>query len=140
MPPKTLKRSFWQRILGRCVTQVPGNADCWSFENGTLMLDLDQAPELAQPGTALRLEGKDLPKRVLVVHGDDGEYHAFCNQCGHGGRRLDPVPETSTVQCCSVGKSTYTYDGKLILGPAKRELKPFETRRNNNVLSIVVPD
>lgn len=119
MAVKTLKRSFWQRLLGLPATRRPANPDCWSFRDGVIVIDLSLAPELAEPDGALRLEGGDLPLRVLVVHGADGQFRAYHNRCTHlGHRRLDPVPGTATVQCCSVNKSTYAHDGSRISGPA----------------------
>ena len=115
-----LKRGFLQRMFGRPVTQPPQDPHCWRYEKGEVVVDLSRAPEIGRRGGGLRLEGKGLPARVLVIHGDDGAYHAFRNRCGHAGRRLDPVPGTQTVQCCSVGKSTYDYEGKLLFGPAKK--------------------
>ncbi|HPO14955.1 MAG TPA: Rieske 2Fe-2S domain-containing protein [Candidatus Hydrogenedentes bacterium] len=138
MAVKTLKRSFWQRLLGKPVTSPPLDASCWSFSEGKVVVDLSRAPELSKPGSAVRLEGVDLPKRILVVHGDDGEYYAFCNQCGHGGRRLDPVPETNTIQCCSIGKSTYSYEGKVLAGPAKKPVTLFPVQKMENLLEITI--
>lgn len=138
MAVKTLKRSFWQRLLGKPVTSLPLDASCWSFSEGNVVVDLSRAPELAKTGSAIRIEGKDLPKRILVVHGDDGEYYAFCNQCGHGGRRLDPVPESNTIQCCSVGKSTYSYEGAVMAGPSKKPVTLFPVSRAENLLEITV--
>ena len=72
------------------------------------------------------MEGKNMPNRVLVVHGEDGEYRAFHNQCTHlGHRRLDPVPGTNTVQCCSVNKSTYDTEGTKIYGPGAASHYPL---------------
>jgi len=46
-----------------------------------------------------QIRSNNLPVRVLVVYGEDGEYRAFQNRCTHmGHRRLDSVPGTSTVQ------------------------------------------
>ena len=104
---KFLKRSFFQRLLGISATTKPGIDDCWNYAEGKLTIDLDKAVELKIPGGAIRFEGKGLPERVLVVSGEDGDYRAFHNRCTHlGHRRLDPVPGTSTVQCCSINKCT----------------------------------
>ncbi|MEW6366920.1 MAG: Rieske 2Fe-2S domain-containing protein [Acidobacteriota bacterium] len=115
-----LKRSFLQRLFGLPVTQPPQDPHCWRYEGGEVVVDLSRAPEITRRGGGIRLEGKGLPDRVLVIHGEDGRYHAFRNRCGHMGRRLDPVPGTETVQCCSVGKTTYDYGGKALHGPAKK--------------------
>ena len=104
---KFLKRNFFLRIFGICATREPSDTECWRFADNVITVELSRAPELAEPGGAIRLEGKNLPERILVVHGEDGEYHAFLNKCVHGKRRLDPVPGTYTVQCCSVGKSNW---------------------------------
>jgi nitrite reductase/ring-hydroxylating ferredoxin subunit len=78
-----------------------------------------------------------LPIRVLVIRGDDGKFHAFHNRCTHiGHRRLDPVPGTGTVQCCSVGKSTYTYDGKKIFGPPTGSIKTLKVEAEGDRLIV----
>ena len=103
-----------------------------------ISIDLNAMPELKDNGSALRFEGKGLEEPVLVVHGDDGAYHAFKNRCTHGKRALDPVPGTSTIQCCSVGTSTFNYDGFLIEGPAKGPLAVYEVDRAGENLTITL--
>jgi len=118
-PPRTLNRALWQRVFGIPATKRPADPGCFEIGDDRLTVDLDRAPELTEPGGAIRLEGGDLKHRILVVHGDDGRYHAFKNRCMHMGRRLDPVPGSHTVQCCSVGKATYDYEGNLVSGSAQ---------------------
>ena len=73
MDIKFLKRSFLQRLLGISATAKPGIQDCWNYVDGKLIVDLGKAPELKKPGGALRFEGKNLPKRILVVCGVEGD-------------------------------------------------------------------
>jgi nitrite reductase/ring-hydroxylating ferredoxin subunit len=125
MQNATLYRNIFQRILGICATKQPSDEDCWTFENGKIIVDLARAPELGRRNGAIRLEKKNLPERVLVIQGDDGEYYAFKNRCTHGKRRLDPMPAIQQVQCCSIGKSTFDYGGKKISGPAKEDIDTY---------------
>jgi len=111
-----------KRIFGVSETPPPGNAAGWEFANQAIKIDLNQMPELAHPGRAVRLEGKGLPVRTLVVHGKDGDYHAFANRCTHMGRRIDPIAGSKIIQCCSISKSKFTYDGKPVGGAAKKAL------------------
>ena len=137
MTIKFLNRSFFQRIFGRPATQKPLDPQCWSFSDGKITIYLNRAVELKKPGGALRLEGDGLPVRVLVIRGDDGKFHAFHNRCTHiDHRRLDPVPGTGTVQCCSVGKSTYTYDGKKIYGPPTGPINTFKVEVEGESLTL----
>lgn len=136
MDVKVMRRGFLNRILGRCATRKPADPGCFEMVEAELVLGLDRAPELAKPGGALRLEGAGLPFRVLVVHGDDGEFHAFRNKCAHAGRRLDPVPGTKTVQCCSVGHSTYDYQGRLLAGSAKSDVYALPVRNRDGKLAV----
>jgi nitrite reductase/ring-hydroxylating ferredoxin subunit len=137
MTTKFLERSFFQRIFGAPATPTPVDPQCWSFSDGKILIDLRRATELKKPGGALRLENGGLPMRVLVIRGDDGKFHAFHNRCSHvGHRRLDPVPGTATVQCCSVGKSTYTYDGKKIFGPPTGAIKNFKVEAEGERLTV----
>lgn len=137
--PEILPRGFFQRLLGIPATALPRDPGCWSLVEGRLRIDLSRAGELAEPGGALRVEGPGLPCRVLVLHGDDGEFHAFRNRCRHiGGRRLDPVPGTSTVQCCSVSKSTFDYSGRCVHGPAKKAVERFPVDRDGDSLVVTL--
>jgi nitrite reductase/ring-hydroxylating ferredoxin subunit len=99
-------------------------------------VDLTRVPELAEPNRAVRLEKKGFPDRFLLIHGDDGRYYAFKNRCIHGGRRLDPIPGTRHVQCCSIGRSTYDYSGKVLSGPAKGPLEVLPVRIEDGRLVI----
>lgn len=139
MDIKFLKRNFIQRLLGLPLTSKPADPGCWRYAKGDVTIDLAKAPELKTKGGAIRLEGKELPLRLLVVAGDDGQFHAYQNRCTHlGHRRLDPVPGTSTVQCCSVNKSTYDSSGKKIFGPAPNPIKQFPISGDENQLIINV--
>jgi nitrite reductase/ring-hydroxylating ferredoxin subunit len=137
---KFLKRNLFQRVLGIPATSRPVDAECWSYSGGRLVIDLNRAAELKREGGALRLEGGSLPCRLLVIHGSNDEYRAVENRCSHlGHRRLDPVPGTATVQCCSVGKSTYGHDGRKIYGPAPRGIRTYPTHLDGDNLTVTVP-
>ncbi|WP_321369607.1 Rieske (2Fe-2S) protein [uncultured Desulfuromusa sp.] len=139
MSKRRVKRSFFQRILGSPATQEPAAANCWNYENGQLFIDLQRAPELQISGGALRLEGGSLPLRILVVNSEDGEYRAYHNRCTHiGHRRLDPVPGTNTVQCCSLNHSTFGCHGETIDGPARRSIQSFPVEKDQEKLIISI--
>jgi len=136
---KFLNRSIFQRLFGTPATSKPQAPDCWTYADGKLTINLKKALELKKPGGALRFEGGDLPERVLVVFGADKKYRAFKNRCTHiGHRRLDPVPGTNTVQCCSVNKSTYGIDGKKIYGPAPKPITPYPTAVKGDRLVVTI--
>ena len=133
---RALKRNIFQRLFGKCATREPENQDCWTFSDNRIEIDLHKTPELSNPGGAIRIESEDLPERLLVIHGDDGNYHAFQNQCTHSKRRLDPVPGAGTVQCCSIGKSTFDYDGNLLAGSAKSNITALHTEVSEGKLVV----
>ena len=135
-PQKTLKRNFFQRLFGKPATKLPLDETCWKYADEEIVIDLDRAPELSQPGRGIRLESDCCPERVLVIHGDDGRFHAFPNRCTHGKRRLDPVPGAFTVQCCSIGKSTFDYEGNLLAGSAKESIAPLAVEQTEGKLRI----
>ena len=134
--PQLLKRNIFQRIFGICATKLPRNDTCWSYGDDKITIDLETASELAEKSGGLRLEGGNLPVRVMVVHGEDGQFHAVRNKCEHAGRRLDPVPGEHQVQCCSIGKSTYAYDGTITAGSPKGPLTVYPVERDGSKLII----
>lgn len=127
---------FFSRLFGKCRTKPPADTGCWSLANGQVIIDLERAPELGQNNGAIRLEGDGLPMRVMVFWGDDGGIHAIQNKCTHGGRRIDPQPGRSTVQCCSVGKSTFDYDGHRLSGAAKKPITVLPVAREE--LKVII--
>lgn len=139
METKFLQRNIFQRIFGISATPKPQDPGCWSYSEGKLTIDLKMAPELKQDGRAIRFEGGGLPQRVLVVYGEDEQFHAFRNRCTHmGHRRLDFVPGTNTVQCCSVNKSTYDFDGTKVYGPAPDSIISYPTESDGDKLVVTI--
>ncbi len=127
---------LFARILGICKTQPPKDAGCWIYAEKKVEVALERASELSRPGNGIRLEGKGLPQRILLFYGTDGKFYAFRNRCTHGGRRLDPVPGTESMQCCSVFGSVFAYNGEKISGPAKGPLTSFPVEKRENRLII----
>lgn len=138
MKVKKLRRNIFQRILGRQATPLPEVNDFWSFRDNIVEIDLAKVESLSRKFGAVRLEGNGLTKNLLVIHGGDDQYHAFYNSCSHGGRGLDPVPGTKTVQCCSMGTSTFDYQGNLISGSAQRGIDVFPVLKENGKLIILI--
>ena len=128
---------FIKRLLGICRTPL-AEAGSWSYENGQIAIDLDRTPELAPLFGAVRLEAKPLPKRILVFKGADEQFHAVRNRCSHMGRRLDPLPDTRAIQCCSVSMSAYDYSGNVMSGPAKTAVEKLPVIQKENRLYISV--
>jgi nitrite reductase/ring-hydroxylating ferredoxin subunit len=127
------KRTIIQRIFGIPATKCAAEGS-WSLDGKNVRIDLGRLPEVAAPGTGVRIEGKGLPDRFLLIHGTDGEFHVFSNRCMHAGRRLDPHGDG--VQCCSVGKSTYDIGGVIRSGSAKKNLKKYSVKRENDYIII----
>ena len=131
MAVKGLKRNIFQRLLGICVTKPPADPTCWEHAGGKVTVTLARVPELTPKGGAIRLEGKGLPKRMLVYRDDAGALRAIENKCAHKGRRIDPVPGEGILQCCSVNAAAYEYSGKKIEGPGEGQVAPLELREES---------
>lgn len=129
---------LFQKILGICKTKPPADPEAWRCGREKVVVDWARVPELHQPCGAIRLEGQGLPERIFLIYGMDGQFHAFKNKCTHMGRRLDPGEDVSTLQCCSLSKSTFDYAGNVVSGPAKRPLEklPVENRKCKLVIRL----
>jgi nitrite reductase/ring-hydroxylating ferredoxin subunit len=130
------KRSFLERLRGIPLTELPQIEGAWIKDGDTLMLDLTKLPELDALGGAVRIEGEVLIDPILVVLGEDGNYYAFKNACTHSGRMIDPIAGTMTLECCSVSKSTFDYQGIVLSGPAKGPLTSFPLENQDDKLII----
>jgi len=126
-----------KKIFGICETKKPEDPGCWSFSGGRVDIDLNRAGELIRQGGAIRLEGKGLAGRLLIIRDNTGRFHAYSNKCTHMGRRIDPVPGSSDLCCCSVMGSVFNAKGEIVSGPAKKNLKQFETVAQGSILSVL---
>jgi len=117
---------IFKALVGKCETKelAPG---LWSLENGVVRVKLGEVTDLAVKGGAVYLQGKGLEIPILIVRTEDDRYFAFNNKCTHGGRKIDHVPGESRLRCCSIGHSTYDYDGNVIKGMAKGPIAKYET-------------
>ena len=131
---------FLKRLFGICDTPTPDDPQAWSTQNGSVLIDISRMPELKTPGSGVRLEGKALDPRLLVFHGDDGQYRAIANRCTHMGRRIDTIAGSNTIQCCSISKSTFTYDGQPIGGAAKKPIKTYPVILDGETLTITLTE
>ena len=127
---------FIKRLFGICETQAPSKNESWVYDNQEIRIDLKQTPELANPDSSIRLEGKGMQKKILVVHGVDGKFYAFLNKCTHMGRRIDPLPGKEMIECCSISKSTFTYSGDCVSGAARDSLPVFQVVLKDDKLVI----
>lgn len=134
MDCKKNKRNIFQRAFGICITKEPADKLSWYLDEKTLSIDLEKASELKKPGSGLRFEDDNF--RLLVVHFEDDSFAAYDNRCLHGKRRLDLVEGTETVQCCSMGATTYDKSGKVLCGDVKGELKTYKLTRDYDNLII----
>jgi nitrite reductase/ring-hydroxylating ferredoxin subunit len=128
--------TFFDRVLGCPLTDLPQVESAWSYKNHTLRLDLAKLPELDAMGGAVRIEGEALPEDVLIVYGLDGSYYALKNACTHADRKIDPVADTMTLESCSVSSSTFDYQGNVLSGPAEGSLTSFALSVDGELIEI----
>ena len=133
---RELKMSFLKKILGICKTDFPLNTDCWKKENNKIIIDLSKASELEKPETAIRIEGRGIKKRILLIKDENNIFHAFENKCTHMGRRLDPEKGGKSLKCCSVFGSAFDIDGRPESGAAKKPVKKFKIVQKKMTLEI----
>ncbi|MEN8613702.1 Rieske (2Fe-2S) protein [Dehalogenimonas sp. THU2] len=129
--------SIFKAILGICDTK-PLAETAWESRDGQAIVDLKAATMLTAKGGAAYLKGKGLEKPVLVVRGQDNKLYAYQDRCTHGGRKIDPVANEGKLKCCSVNHSTFNYDGKPLSGPAKHDIKRYETTESSGRLVIKI--
>ncbi len=129
---------FFKALAGICETK-PLDQALWRVEGDQAVVLLAGANQYLPPGGAVRLEGKEVGKPVLVMHASDGTYRAFINRCTHMGRRVDPAQEGQSLRCCSVGHSTFDLKGAQLTGPAKGGMTALPVSHEQGELSISLP-
>lgn len=118
----------FDRLKGVTHTPLLDNPNAWQYADSELRLMLNEVPQLAQPGSAVRLEDAQLPEDLLIVYGVDGEYYVYVNKCTHGQRKID-LDENGQLRCTSVGQSRFDYSGEVLSGSASAPLTTYTVER-----------
>lgn len=128
---------FLKSFAGICEAR-PLSPDHWQLQGNRATVRIKDVPELHRPGGAVYLAGNGLDISVLIVRGDDGNYHCFSNRCTHMGRRLDPVKGKCELRCCSVTHSTFDSEGNNLSGPAKTPVQTYRSDVENAELVVMI--
>lgn len=117
---------------------VPGCASLMTrrvpLEGGRVRLALRQYPELTEPGGSLRVlpDGWTDPLYVLAL--DGGEFVALSPICTHLGCTVDLSDDRLVCPCHG---STYDRAGRVLVGPAERDLRRFPVLATNDGMLII---
>jgi nitrite reductase/ring-hydroxylating ferredoxin subunit len=128
---------FINRIQGATFTPLLEDNTAWSYADGELRLSLTGIPELAVPGSAVRLESDQLPEDLLLVHGVDEQYYLYANACTHGGRKID-LDGSGQLTCTSLGQSRFDYSGAVQSGPAPDPLTTYTVAQQGDQLIVTL--
>ena len=101
--------------------------------SGTVTLNLDNYPALAQDNSSVSVEVKSLEKPLLVTHLTGETYYALSSRCTHAGCTVDATTPTLNCPCHD---SRFNRDGSVAKGPATQALKSFPITKEGNILVI----
>jgi cytochrome b6-f complex iron-sulfur subunit len=128
---------FINRLQGITFTPLLEDGAAWSYADGELRLSLAAVPELAAPGSAVRLESDRLPEDLLLVYGVDEQYYLYANACTHGGRKID-LDSSGQLTCTSLSRSRFAYDGAVQSGPATELLTSYTVAQQDDQLVVTL--
>jgi nitrite reductase/ring-hydroxylating ferredoxin subunit len=83
----------------------------------------------ATVGNAVKLVfggDEEIVERLIVIHSEDGKYHAFVDHCTHNKKELYYLHEDKLLRCHS-GRSYFDMEGNVMRGPAEKPLHVFPT-------------
>ena len=110
-----------------CVPLAPEGS--YRLERGRVILSSSTLGSLAAAGNAVKLVfGGDEEKveRLVVIHSEDGKYHAFVDHCTHNKKELVYLHEEKLLRCYS-GRSYFDMEGNVMKGPAEKPLHVLPT-------------
>lgn len=116
-------------LLG-CVSMVTHPVP---VSDGRVRLALADFPDLGAPAGAIKIQPALLPDPVYVLALPDGRYVAVSPICTHRGCTVDVQGERLVCPCHG---STYSREGEVLRGPARRRLTRYPVRRDGDALVI----
>lgn len=150
---KTTRRTFMKRssaavgaaagttacmcALGGCAGKAPAAPkEAVTKRGDVLVLNLASTPTLAEVGGSALIEGHGTP--ILIARVEENQYAALSAKCTHFGQPVHYDPEAKNLRCASFGHSTFSLDGKVTKGPAKKPLTVFATVLEEGELRVTL--
>lgn len=114
-------------------------ADSYQILSDKLIINPAKIPSLNEKIASVKFEvekedGEMLKLLVSKVSADN--FIVVENACTHGQRELEYKPDEQIIQCTSFGHSQYSVEGKVLKGPAPKDLKVFSPEFENGHIVI----
>jgi Rieske Fe-S protein len=109
------------------------------MESITLDVTKPEYAVLGQTGGALKIPNpQDKKKPIIVSRTSDTTVAAFSSKCTHWGCEV-PLPANNTIECHCHG-SVFDASGKVIKGPAHKNLYQFSATLAGSIITIKDPE
>ena len=126
---------IFKSIFGIC-NSPKLNETLWHYENN--VITIEESVFNDQNAAGVYMKGQGLLKPVLLYRGDDDALHAVQSVCPHAKRKIDPIPGSGKLRCCSLMHSTFDYNGKKLSGPAHGDLTIYPISQQNGQIQIAI--
>ncbi len=129
-------------LSGGCATFTkkgrtpPIAATAYTVRDGVLTVMLDQVPELAAAGGAVKVIDGRLPTPLIIARTGASRYVAVSLLCPHRSAEVEYQHAEQRFRCASLGHSAFGLDGARQRGPAKHGLIPCCVEQEGSCLSV----
>lgn len=141
------RRKFLENTCLTCVAVAVGSSflqGCSSIktinafeENGYLTIDKTEftAPSSGESINSIIVASNSLKVPMMVFKTGEDSYEAYSLECTHKGVKVEYV--NNRFECPAHG-SIFDNNGKVVKGPAKRDLKHYSTDKTATTIKIKV--
>jgi cytochrome b6-f complex iron-sulfur subunit len=124
-------------LCGGCTSERVQLIDLPAVENNTIVLSLDEFPELAPVGGSVVGKASGRASPLVIAHVEDGKFAVLDATCTHMQCTVTYNALNLTLDC-PCHDSSYEVDGRVIGGPAARPLRTFATSFDGTNLTITL--
>ena len=103
-------------------------AGAYDIDGRTVRIRLEQVPDLATVGGAVKMTDARLPEPIIVGRMGEAEYVALSLRCPHRGVEVEYRHKAGDFRCASLGYSTFGRDGARKSGFARKPLRRFDAK------------
>lgn len=121
------------------LTELP--SDATRIEPGLVVIDLARAPELGEPGGAVKVVDSAHKLQILIARPARNQFVALEQKCTHGGGPLTYVHRHKHLYCTCWGHAMFALDGTVIRWPNSQKPRPLRAHaveRRGDLLHVHV--
>lgn len=101
-----------------------------------IIIHTGKIPDLLSEGTAVKIIDPQARDSIIIANTGGSVFVALSISCSHNGFEVEYEHDKKIFRCISIGHAEFSCDGKVLSGPANKQLNAYPARLQEDKLIV----